>query len=126
MPLGTPTEVILMFTPAFAQAAGTSAEPSILMSLLPFVLIAVVFYFLLIRPQQKRLKEHRTMIDAIKRGDTVVTGGGFIAKVIKVDEGDELEVDLGNDVKVRVLKGTVVDVRGKGQPAKADAANDKK
>lgn len=115
-----------MFTPAFAQAAGTPPEPNMLMSLLPFVLIAVVFYFLLIRPQQKRLKEHRALIEAIKRGDTVVTGGGFVAKVTKVDDGDEIEVDLGNDVKVKVIKSTIVDVRGKGQPVKADAANDKK
>nr|WP_274943656.1 preprotein translocase subunit YajC [Govania unica] len=116
-----------MFTSAFAQAAGTPPEPNMLMTLLPFVLIAVVFYFLLIRPQQKRLKEHRAMIGDVKRGDTVVTGGGFIGKVTKViDDSDELEVDLGNDVKVRVVKSTIVDVRGKGQPVKADAANDKK
>ncbi|MDA5193949.1 preprotein translocase subunit YajC [Govanella unica] len=117
----------MMFTSAFAQAAGTPPEPNMLMTLLPFVLIAVVFYFLLIRPQQKRLKEHRAMIGDVKRGDTVVTGGGFIGKVTKViDDSDELEVDLGNDVKVRVVKSTIVDVRGKGQPVKADAANDKK
>lgn len=116
-----------MFTPAYAQAAGAPPEPNMLMTLLPFVLIAVVFYFLLIRPQQKRLKEHRAMIEGIKRGDTIVTGGGIIAKVVKViDDSDELEVDLGNDVKVRVVRSTIVDVRGKGQPVKAEAANDKK
>lgn len=108
-----------MITPAFAQTAA-AAQPGIFEMLMPFVLIAVVFYFLLIRPQQKRLKEHRTLISSVKRGDTVITAGGLIGKVIRVNENiDELEVDLGNDVKVRVVRSTIADVRGKTQPVKA-------
>lgn len=108
-----------MFTPAFAQSAA-AAQPGILEMLLPFVLIAVVFYFLLIRPQQKRVKDHRALIENLKRGDTVVTGGGIIGKVVRViDDSDELELDLGNDVKIRVVRSTIMDIRGKGQPVPA-------
>lgn len=108
-----------MMTPAFAQSAA-AAQPGIFEMLMPFILIAVVFYFLLIRPQQKRLKEHRAMIGAIKRGDTVVTAGGLIGKVVRIsDDSDEVELDLGNDVKVRALRSTLSDVRGKTQPQAA-------
>jgi len=108
-----------MISPAYAQAAG-AAQPGILEMLLPFILIAVVFYFLLIRPQQKRMKEHRALISSIRRGDTVVTSGGIIGKVVKVlDDQDELEVDIGGDTKVRVVRSTIADVRGKGEPAKS-------
>lgn len=110
-----------MMTPAYAQTAA-AAQPGIFEMLMPFILIAVVFYFLLIRPQQKRLKEHRAMIGAIKRGDTVVTAGGLIGKVVRVsDDSDEVELDLGNDVKVRALRSTISDVRGKTQPQAAAA-----
>ena len=109
-----------MMTPAFAQTAAAAAQPSIFEMLMPFILIAVVFYFLLIRPQQKRLKEHRAMISAIKRGDVVVTAGGLIAKVVRVsDDSDEIELDLGNDMKVRALRSTISEVRGKTQPQPA-------
>lgn len=115
-----------MITPAYAQAAA-AAQPSIIEMLLPFVLIAVVFYFLLIRPQQKRMKEHKAMISSVRRGDTVVTSGGLIGKVSKViEDADEVELDLGNDVKVRVVRSTLADVRNKTQPVKADkSAKDK-
>lgn len=110
-----------MISPAYAQAAGGAAQPGILEMLLPFILIAVVFYFLLIRPQQKRMKEHKALISNIRRGDTVVTSGGLIGKVAKVlDDQDELEVDVGGDTKVRVVRSTIADVRGKGEPAKAE------
>jgi preprotein translocase subunit YajC len=111
-------------TPAHAQA-GAAAAPgpeAFLIQLLPLVLILVVFYFLLIRPQQKRLKAHAEMIGALRRGDTVVTSGGLIGKVSKVAD-DELSVELAPNVVVRVVRGTVSEVRGKGEPV---AANDAK
>lgn len=109
-----------MISPAYAQAAG-AAQPGILEMLLPFILIAVVFYFLLIRPQQKRMKEHKNLISGIRRGDSIVTSGGLIGKVVRViEDKDELEVDLGGDTKVRVVRSTVADVRGKGEPANTD------
>ena len=113
-----------MFTSAFAQTATGLGGPGgdFLGPLIPFVLIAVVFYFLLIRPQQKRLKDHKSMIEAVRKGDTVVTSGGLIGKVLKVDE-DEVQVDLGDGVKVRVVRSTLADVRTRGELVKA--ANDK-
>lgn len=106
--------------------AGGPAAPDagsvILQQLIMFVPIILIFYFLLIRPQQKRAKEHREMIAAIAKGDTVVTSGGLIGKVFKVDE-TELTLELADNVRVRLVRSMVVDVRGKGVPA---AANDTK
>lgn len=89
------------------------------MQIVPLVFIFVIFYFLLIRPQQKRAKEHRTLIEAVKKGDTVVTGGGLVGKVTKVDE-QEVEVEIAANVRVRVVKSTLADVRQVG----ARPAND--
>ena len=88
----------------------------------PLILIFVVFYFLLIRPQQKRMKEHREMVAALSKGDEVVTAGGIVGKVVKVDEG-ELQVEITTGVKVRVMRATVSEVRSRTQPK---AANDSK
>lgn len=84
----------------------------------PLLFIFVIFYFLLIRPQQQKLKQHRATIDAVRKGDTVVTGGGLIGKVTKVEE-HELEVELAANVRVKVVKATISDVRaaGTGKPA---------
>ncbi len=104
---------------AYAQAAGSTGAggSAALSQMLLFVPILIIFYFFLIRPQQKRAKEHRAMIDAVKRGDTVVTGGGLIGKVTRVDEG-EVEIELAPNVKVKVVKGTLSDVRNRaGTPA---------
>jgi preprotein translocase subunit YajC len=84
-----------------------------------------VFYFLLIRPQQKRQKEHKAMIDAVRRGDIVVTSGGMIGKVTKVIDENEVQVELAENMRVRIIKSTLADVRGKGEPA-APAKGDKK
>lgn len=83
-----------------------------------FVLIGVIFYFLLIRPQQKRAKEHRATIDAVKKNDLIVTAGGIVAKVVKVDE-HEVEAEIAPNVKVKIVKGTIAEVRtaGAGKPA---------
>lgn len=102
-----------------AGAADMPQQPSILVQFLPFIAILAVFYFLLIRPQQKRQKEHRAMLDALKKGDTIVTSGGIIGKVAKVSD-DEITVDTGEGVKLRVVRTMVVDVRGKGEPVPAN------
>ncbi|NNC36565.1 MAG: preprotein translocase subunit YajC [Acidimicrobiales bacterium] len=95
------------------QAQGAAGQqPSLFGAIFPFILIGLVFYFLLIRPQNKRMKQHRDMLAAVTRGDTVVTSGGLIGKVTKVSEG-ELTVDLGNNLKVKVVSTMIADVRNK-------------
>ena len=108
----------MFISEAFAQTA--AGGDSGLMSLMPFVLIFVVFYFLLIRPQQKRAKEHKAMVGALKRGDKVVTSGGIVAKVSKVIDDNEVEVEISRDVKVRVIRSTISQVQGKPAPANDD------
>jgi preprotein translocase subunit YajC len=103
----------MFVTPAYAQ--GTGASPDMLISVLPFVLIFVIMYFLIIRPQRTQLKKRGEMLAAIRRGDTVVTGGGFVGKVTKVIDDNELEIDLGG-MKVTALRSTIADVRVKGEP----------
>ncbi len=104
----------MFVTPAYAQGVG--ATPDMFISILPFVLIFVIMYFLIIRPQRQQLKKRGEMLSAIRRGDTVVTGGGLVGKVTKVIDDNELEVDLGNGVKVTALRATITDVRVKGEP----------
>lgn len=87
-----------------------------LAQLLPLILIGVVFYFLLIRPQQKRAKAHREMINAVRRGDTVVTAGGIMGKVTKVREDNVVQIEIAPDVRVDVVKSTLADVQGKTEP----------
>ena len=89
--------------------------------IVPTMLIIGIMYFLMIRPQQKRLKEHRDMVASIRRGDTVVTSGGIIGKVAKVDE-NELQVEIADGVKIKVVRSTVSEVRGKGEVAPAAKA----
>ncbi|WP_204114691.1 preprotein translocase subunit YajC [Shimia biformata] len=84
---------------------------------LPLILIFAIMYFLLIRPQQKKVKEHQAMVDALHRGDRVVTQGGIIGKVSKVKEDGELEVEIAEGVKVRVVKATIAQVLAKTEPA---------
>lgn len=109
---------------AGAPAGGAGSAGGLgLMSQLPlFIGMGLIFYFLLIRPQQQRAKKHAQMISQIKRGDTVVTQGGFVAKVTKVHD-EELTVELAEGVRAKLVKGMVIDVRGKGQPV---PANDQK
>ncbi len=105
-------------TPAFAQAAGGGAGSAIA-SFLPLILIFAIMYFLLIRPQQKKVKQHQKMVEALRRGDQVVTAGGLVGKVTKVREDGEIEVELAENVKVRVVKSTIATVRNKTEPAEA-------
>ncbi len=102
------------------QAAPEGASP--LYSIGMMVALFAIFYFLLIRPQQKRAKEHRSMVDAVKRGDRVVTGGGLIGKVAKVS-GEEVQIDLGEGMRVTAIKSTLQDIQSKTAPR---AANDAK
>lgn len=112
-------------TPAFAQGVfgGAGGEGSMLMSLLPFALIFVIMYFLILRPQQKRAKSHQNMIKAVRRGDTVITNGGLIGKVTKVIDDDQIEVEIGDGVRIRQVRSMITDVRAKGEPVKDDAAS---
>lgn len=104
----------MFVTPAYAQGVGVT--PDVFISILPFVLIFVIMYFLIIRPQRTQMKKRGEMLAAIRRGDTVVTGGGFVGKVTKVVDDNELEVDLGNGLKVTAVRSTIADVRVKGEP----------
>ena len=87
-------------------------------SFIPIILIFVIMYFLLIRPQQKKIKEHKNMVDNLRRRDQVLTQGGIIGKITKVKEGEEIEVELAKDVKVSVIRSTIVNVLSKTEPAK--------
>lgn len=109
----------MFVTPAYAQAAGGDPLGGF-GSFVPLILIFVIFYFFLIRPQQKRAKEHRQMLDALRRGDLVVTAGGVHGKVSKVKD-EEVEVEIAEGVRVRVVKGTIAQVVSKTEPAANDA-----
>ena len=105
-------------TAAFAQTAGGTAGPSaVLGSFLPLVLIFLIMYFLLIRPQQKKVKDHKAMIEALRRGDQVLTQGGIIGKVIKVQDDGVVEVEIAEGVKVKVARHTITQVMNKTEPA---------
>ncbi|GLU26747.1 MULTISPECIES: preprotein translocase subunit YajC [Brucella/Ochrobactrum group] len=113
----------MFVTPAFAQASGGGAMgPDMLMSILPFVLIFVIMYFLIIRPQRTQMKKRQEMLAAVRRGDTVVTGGGIVGKVQKVHDDGELDVEIAEGVKIRVLRSALSEVRVKGEPV-ADNKN---
>ena len=109
----------MLITPAFAQTAGDAGQGSAIASFLPLVLIFAIMYFLLIRPQQKKMKELKAMIDALRRGDQVLTGGGIIGKVTKVGDDNTIEVEIATGVTVKIMKSTVVSVMNKTEPAKA-------
>lgn len=112
----------MFVTPAYAQAAGATSGTDMLMSILPFVLIFVIMYFLIIRPQRTQMKKRQEQLAAIRRGDTIITGGGVVAKVIKVIDDAELEVEIAEGVRVKVLRAMVADVRTKSEPV-ADNKN---
>ena len=106
----------MFISPAYAQAAG--GDGSGFQALLPLVLIFVVFYFLLIRPQQKKMKQHKAMLDAVRRGDKVVTGGGIIGTVTRVVDDNELSVEIAKGVRVKVQRGTISGIIAKTEPVK--------
>ncbi|MGQ0457908.1 MAG: preprotein translocase subunit YajC [Hyphomicrobium sp.] len=105
-------------TSAFAQTPGPAMDPMGGL-LVPMLLMLLIFYFFLIRPQSQRAKEHRDKVNAVRRGDTVITSGGMVGKVLKTsDSSDEIEVELADNLKVRIVKSTLMDVRVKGEPVK--------
>jgi preprotein translocase subunit YajC len=112
-----------VITPAFAQAAPAAGGGDILVQMLPFILIFIIMYFLLIRPQQKRVKMHQEMVKNVRRGDTVVLNSGMIGKVTKVIDDNEAEVEIADNVKVKVIKTMIADVRNKTEPAPAANSN---
>ena len=116
----------MFITPAFAQGSlfggGAGGESGMIMSLLPFVLIFVIMYFLILRPQQKRVKQHQEMVKNVRRGDTVITNGGLIGKVTKVIDDDQIEIEIADEVRIRQLRTMLPDVRAKGEPVKDEAA----
>ena len=109
----------MLISPAYAQAAAPAAGGGdIVMSLLPLVLIFAVFYFLMIRPQQSKMKQHREMIENLKKGDQIVTGGGIVGKVVRVDATDgTLAVEVAPNTQIKVLRHTVADLMNKPAPA---------
>lgn len=106
----------MFITPAYAQAAG--GAPDIFMSIVPFILIFVIMWFLIIRPQRQRMKTHQEMVNNVRRGDTVVTSGGLIGKVAKVVDEGELQVDIAEGTRVRIARAMIQEVRSKGEPVK--------
>lgn len=114
----------MFITPAFAQGSPFGGDASLVTQLLPFVLIFVIMYFLILRPQQKRVKAHAEMVKNVRRGDTVVTSGGLVGKVTKVLDGEDyIEVEIADGVRVRQVRAMVSDVRAKGEPVKEDAGS---
>ena len=113
---------MLFVTPAYAQAAGAAApggalDPSgIVLQFAPILVLVVIFWLLIFRPQQKRAREQKAMLNAITRGDTVVTSGGIVGKVTKAVDGEDLEVEIAPTVKVRLVRGMISDVRTKAEP----------
>jgi preprotein translocase subunit YajC len=116
----------MLVSSAYAQSlfggGGAGDSGSMIMSLLPFALIFVIMYFLILRPQQKKAKAHQDMVKNVRRGDTVVTNGGLIGKVTKVIDDDQIEIEIADDVRIRQIRQMVTDVRAKGEPVKDEAA----
>ena len=111
----------MFITPAYAQAAGAAPSPMMQFlgsGIMPMILIFVIFYFLMIRPQQTAMKAHKAKIAAVKKGDSVVTGGGLVGKVTRVDD-EQVEIEIASGVKVKAIKGTLSDVTplGSAKPA---------
>lgn len=103
-----------MITPAFAQGAAAPGGTDLL---LPFGLVLIIMYFLLIRPQQRRAKAHQEMVKNLRRGDVIVMNNGMIAKITKVMDDNEIEVEISDNVKVRMLRGMVAELRVKSEPS---------
>ena len=103
----------MFVSPAYAQASGGGLGSG-LTSLIPLILIFAIMYFLLIRPQQKKVKEHKAMVEALRRGDSVVTQGGVVGKITKVKDDNEVEVEIADGVRIRVMRSTIAQLINKG------------
>lgn len=112
----------MFVTPAFAQgaAAAPGGVQDVIMSLVPFVFILVIMWVMIIRPQRQRQKAHAEMVKNLRRGDVVVTAGGVIAKVAKVVNDAEIELEIGEGVRIRVVRSTIGEIRAKGEPVKTE------
>lgn len=110
----------MFITPAFAQASGATGlgSPDMLIQFAPFVVIFAIMYFLILRPQQRRAKEQRDMVQGARRGDTIVTTGGLIGKITKATDNSEVEVEVAPNVRVRIARSGIGEVRAKGEPVK--------
>ena len=115
----------MFVTSAFAQGASGAAAggTDFLIQLLPFILIFVIMWFLILRPQQKRAKAHQEMIKNVRRGDTVITSGGLVGKVTKVIDDEQVEVEVAEGTRVRQMRAMLADVRAKGEPVKEEGAS---
>jgi preprotein translocase subunit YajC len=115
----------MFISPAFAQGGSLfgAGSDNMMVSLLPFVLIFVIMYFLILRPQQKRQKQHADMVKNVRRGDTVITSGGLVGKVTKVIDDEKVEVEVASDVRVVQMRAMLADVRAKGEPVKEEGAS---
>ncbi len=109
----------MFVTPAYAQAAGAGGAGAAIGSFLPLILIFGIMYFLLIRPQQKKMKDLKAMVEALRKGDQVLTQGGIVGKIHRVGDDGVLEVEIADGVRVKVLKHTIVQVMNKTEPAAA-------
>lgn len=110
----------MLISPAYAQTAGGGGG-DFLVTIFPFIIVFAIIYLLILRPQQKRIKEHQAMVAGIRRGDTVVTSGGILGKVTKVVDDTELQVEIAENTRVRVVRSTVSEVRSKTEPAPKEA-----
>ena len=110
----------MFITPAYAQASGGLGTTDMLVQFAPLIFVFAIMYVLLFRPQQKRAAEHKLMIKNVRRGDTIVTNGGIVGRVTKVIDDNELEAEIADNVRVRVVRSMIADVRAKGEPVKAD------
>jgi preprotein translocase subunit YajC len=105
-------------SPAYAQSLGAGGGVDLLMQFAPFAIILVIMYFLILRPQQKRQQSHAEMVKNVRRGDTVTTSGGLVGKISRTLDDNEVELEIAPNVKVRLLRGGISDVRVKGEPVK--------
>jgi len=107
-----------VITPAFAQGLG-GGSGDLVLQLVPFLLIFVIMYFLIIRPQQRRVKEHQELVRNVRRGDTIVTTGGIVGKVTKATDDPEIEVEIADGVRVKLVRTMISEVRTRGEPVKS-------
>lgn len=112
----------MFISPAFAQGAPAGGGTDVLFQMAPFLLIFVIMYFLILRPQQKRVKEHQAMVKALRKGDTVITSGGVVGKVTKVVDDNEVEIQIADNVRIRQMRSMIQEVRSKGEPVSETAA----
>jgi preprotein translocase subunit YajC len=116
-------DATMFVTPAFAQGSSPFGGDNMLIQLLPFVLIFVIMYFLILRPQQKKTKDHQELVKNLRRGDTVITSGGLVGKVTKVVDDEQIEVEIADGVRVRQVRSMVSGVRAKGEPVRDESGS---